>query len=152
MTARLDEMMIKELSKPISDSVGIFLDLRYQTIEEIQSVYDLCYSLSAALCFQECHHRVIWYTQQGDGGFEEHLIKEMDDITAVMSKLLVSAKRTDRLCWEEYKSSKDSPLYRVIAISCMDTRKDEELGGFLAADGTKKSILTINEIHELIEV
>ncbi len=76
----------------------------------------------------------------------------MDDITAVMSKLLVSAKRTEQLYWEEYKSSRPSPLYRVIAISCMDTNKDEQLSGFLSSDGTKKSILTINEIHELIEI
>lgn len=152
MTARLDQMMIKELSRPISDSVGIFLDLRYQTIEEIQSVYDLCYSLSAALCFNECHHRMIWYSQDGGGAFEEHLIKGMDDITAVMSKLLVSAKRTDKLYWEEYKSSRSTPLYRMIAISCMDTNKDEQLGDFLSSDGTRKSILTINEIHELIEI
>ncbi len=152
MTARLDQMMIKELSRPISNSVGIFLDLRYQTIEEIQSVYDLCYSLSAALCVQECHHRVIWYSQDDDGGFEEHLIKGMDDITAVMSKLLVSAKKTDQLYWEEYKSSRLTPLYRVIAISCMDTSKDDQLGGFMSSDGTNKSILTINQIHELIEV
>lgn len=35
---------------------------------------------------------MIWYSQDGGGAFEEHLIKGMDDITAVMSKLLVSAK------------------------------------------------------------
>lgn len=152
MTARLDEMMIKELSRPISDSVGIFLDLRYQTIDEIQSVYDLCYSLSAALCMQECNHRIIWYSQEGEGCFEEHLVKEMDDITAVMSKLLVSAKKTESLCYEQYKTSRSNPLYRMIAISCMDTLRDEELGGFMSMDGTKKSILTIQGVHELIEI
>ena len=29
------------------------------------------YSLSAALCFNECHHRMIWYSQDGGGAFEE---------------------------------------------------------------------------------
>ena len=47
---------------------------------------------------------------------------------------------------------KRQPLYRMIAISCMDTNKDEQLGDFLSSDGTRKSILTINEIHELIEI
>ena len=95
---------------------------------------------------------MIWYSQDGGGAFEEHLIKGMDDITAVMSKLLVSAKRTDKLYWEEYKSSRSTPLYRMIAISCMDTNKEEQLGDFLSSDDTRKSILTNNDIHEIIEI
>lgn len=151
MTARLDEMMIKELSRPISNSVGIYLDLRYSAIDEIQSVYDLCYSLSVALCLQQCHHWVIWYSQESASGFEEHLVKGMDDVTEVMSKLLVSAKKTEGLFWEEYKSGRSATMYRMIAVSCMDGA-DMQLGDFLLSDGTKKSVLTIDAIHELIEI
>lgn len=152
MTARLDEMMIKELSRPISNSVGIYLDLRYETMEEIQSVYDLCYSLSVALCLQECHHRLIWHCQEAASGFEEYLIRNIDDITEAMSKLLVSASRAQKLFWREYCQSKDTPLYRMIAVSGVQHAGDPELDAFMEADGTVKSVLTIDGSRELIEI
>lgn len=65
---------------------------------------------------------------------------------------LVSAKRTDKLYWEEYKSSQQ---YTAVPYDCNKLYgydKDEQLGDFLSSDGTRKSILTINEIHELIEI
>lgn len=150
MTARLDEMMIKELSRPIGSSVGIYLDLRYETIDEIQSVYDLCYSLSAALLLQECHHRLIWYRQGENPGHEQHLIRNADDLTATMGRLLSTAHRTDRLYWEEFRRSQDSALYRVVAVSCMDPQKDME--NFFEQDSSVKSVLTLMQVQELIEI
>lgn len=150
MSARLDEIMIKELSRPISNSVGIYLDLRYNDIDEIQAVYDICYSLSAALLFNECHHRIIWYRNGSNGCFEQHLIRNSDDLTETMSKLLSTAKRTDRLYWDEFCKTAESKLYRVVAISCMGNSADME--GFMEADGRVKSVLTIDQIRDLIEI
>ena len=150
MQGKTDGMMVKELSLPVSNAVGIYLDLRYEDIEEIQSVYNLCYSLSAALVFQECPHWIIWYRGGENPGFEEHLIRNVEELTETVSRLMKIGRRTERLMWDEYCSAKQINLQRVFALSCYSDANDLE--NFMDADGMKKTVLTIDQAKDLIEV
>ena len=150
MTARVGGMMVKELSLPVSNAVGLYLDLRYEDIEEIQAVYNLCYSLSAALVFQECQHWIIWYRGGENPGFEEHLIRNVEELTETISRLMKIGRRTEHLMWDEYKSAKQITLQRIFAISCRSESGDME--SFLDIDGLRKTVLTIDQAQDLIEV
>ena len=150
MTARVGDMMVKELSLPVSNTIGIYLDLRYSDIEEIQSVYDLCYSLSAALVFQECPHWIIWYRGGENAGFEEHLIRNVEELTETISRLMKIGRRTERFMWDEYVIVKQISLQRVFAISC--TSDPTQLEGFCDVDSMNKTVITIEQAGDLIEV
>lgn len=151
MTARLDTMMIKELSRPISNAVGIYLDLRFKTIEEAQSVFELCYSLSMALLDHECHHRIYWCGKESPLFFEEIRVQSLENITEGMGKLLTTGRRTKELYWEEFcQAHPNLPIRRMIAITCMDREQDME--EFFAPDQIVKSVLTIEDLRNLIEI
>ena len=157
MTARVnslpgrdDTLMVKELSLPVSNAVGLYLDLRYEDIDEIQSVYNLCYSLSAAMVFQECPHWIIWYRGGENPGFEQHLIRTVEDLTETVSRLMKIGRRTENLMWDEYCSAMQIRLQRVFAITCCSEEKGME--NFMDVDGRKKTVLTIDQAGDLIEI
>lgn len=151
MSARMDEMMVKELSLPVGNSVGIYLDLRFRSIEEAQAVFELCYSLSMALLDQECGHRIFWCRQGAPVVFEEVVIKKMQDITEGIGKLLTTGRRQESLYWTEFQNAHPNlAIHRMLCITCMDKNRDME--EFLAYDGMNKTVLTLDEIQDLIEI
>lgn len=151
MSARMDEMMVKEHSLPVSNSVGLYLDLRFNSIEEAQSVFELCYSLSMALLDQECQHRIYWCGQQQPLKFEEICIRTPEDITEGMGKLLTAGRRQEGLYWNEFKNAHPQlAVHRMICITCMD--KNRDMGEFLAYDQINKTVLTLDDIQDLIEI
>lgn len=151
MSARLDQMMIKELSRPVSNSVGIYLDLRFRDIDEAQSVFELCYSLSMALLAQECPHRIFWCRKKDPIAFEEIVIRTPEDLTEGMGRLLTFGKRETELLWDAFRTSHPQlAVHRMIAITCMDPVKD--MTEFLVPDQMNKSVLTIDQLDDLIEI
>ncbi len=151
MTARLDTMMIKELSRPVSNSVGIYLDLRFRNIDEAQAVFELCYSLSMSMLAQECQHRIYWCKASDPISFEELVIRNAEDIIEGMSKLLTHGRKNEILGWDAFRSAHPQlAVHRMIAITCMDPEQD--MTEFLAPDHMIKSVLTIDAIHELTEI
>ncbi len=151
MTARLDTIMIKELSRPVSNSVGIYLDLRFRNIDEAQAVFELCYSLSMSLLAQECQHRIYWCKASNPISFEELIIRSAEDIIEGMSKLLTHGRKNDILGWSAFRSAHPQlAVHRMLAITCMDPEQD--MTEFLEPDHMIKSVLTIDAIHELTEI
>jgi len=151
MTARLDTMMIKELSRPVSNSVGIYLDLRFRDIDEAQAVFELCYSLSMSMLAQECQHRIYWCKGADPISFEELIIRNPEDIIEGMSKLLTNGKKNEILGWDAFRNAHPQlAVHRMIAITCMDPEQD--MTEFLEPDHMIKSVLTIDAIHELTEI
>ena len=151
LTARLDTMMIKEMSRPVSNSVGIYLDLRFQDIDQAQAVFELCYSLSMALLAQECPHRIYWCKKAEPIAFEELKIRTPEDIIEGMGKLLTTGRRTQNLHWDAFRNAHPQlAIHRMIAITCMDPVSD--MAEFLASDQMIKSVLTIDQMNELIEI
>ncbi|MGI6107630.1 MAG: DUF58 domain-containing protein [Lachnospiraceae bacterium] len=152
MSARLDTIVVKDLSRPISNSVALFLDLRYRSIDEAQSVFELCYSLSMSLLDKECHHRIIWCRDASTLRFEEAVIRTGDDLTEAMAKLLTHGHRQPILGWTEYTQDHPKlPFRRVLCITSMDPEKD--MLEFLDQDSRLvKSVLTIDNVKDLIEI
>lgn len=151
MSARLDTMMIKELSRPVSNSVGIYLDLRFQDIDQAQAVFELCYSLSMALLAQECPHRMYWCKRADPITFEEMMIRTPEDIIEGMGRLLTTGRREKELYWEAFRNAHPQmAIHRMIAITCMDPVKD--MAEFLTPDQMIKTVLTIDQLHDLIEI
>ena len=152
MSARVDALMVKELSRPISNAVALFLDLRYQDIDEAQSVFALCYSLSMSLLDKECHHRIIWCRDAATLRFEEAVVRNAGELTEAMAKLLTHGRRQPILGWKEYTQDHPNlPFHRVICITSMDPARD--MIEFLdESDRLKKSVMTIDNVRDLIEI
>ncbi len=77
LTARNNELYVKEASEPVSYSVGLFMDLcqiektgTFGTEGMIESIL----SLSNALLEENCHHFICWYDAE-----DKHLIKKKID-------------------------------------------------------------------------
>ena len=151
MSARLDTLMIKEISRPVTNAVGIYLDLRYGGIEEAQAVFELCYSLSMALLAQECYHRIFWCKHADPVAFETVSVRSAEDLTEAMAKLLTSGKREQHLYWDIFRQASGRlNVHRMICVTGMDP--DEDMAEFLEPDDMVKTVLTINDLQDLIVI
>ena len=74
-----------------------------------------------------------------------------EDLTEGMGRLLTFGKRETELLWDAFRTSHPQlAVHRMIAITCMDPVKD--MTEFLAPDQMNKSVLTIDQLDDLIEI
>ena len=91
LTARQDELMVKEFSRPVGYPVVVFFNFSKQSqmpsmLEAMSKVITAGLSVSAGLARAKCWHYIAWCRQ--DMTIERHAIESEEDVYACMGRLL----------------------------------------------------------------
>lgn len=93
MTARNDEIYVREDGEPICLAVGIFLDF-YAPFEalkrDMEALIEAGLSISNELLEQKCAHFIVWYDLRGKRLCKQRIMK-VEDIYEVMGYLVSAA-------------------------------------------------------------
>ncbi len=91
LSSKLDELMVKEFSLPMDDSVLLLTELMARDMETLDTVLEVMVSLCNYLLENRIHQRVEWYNAIS-GSFEKAEIKTLDAMAELMNAML-SARR-----------------------------------------------------------
>lgn len=136
LTARNDELYVREAGEPICLAIGIFIDFYAASKAEKQhmaALIEAALSVSNALLEQNCRHFIVWYDLEG-----RHLCKQriskIEDIYEVTGYLMSAA------CYDEnmdlkvmYKEAFPYGLYAadiILRLSGDILTADEPVGHF----------------------
>lgn len=140
LTARNDELFVREAGEPVCLAVGIFMDFYAASKadkQHMEALIEAALSVSNALLEQNCRHFIVWYDLEG-----RHLCKQrigkIEDIYEVTGYLMSA------ICYEEdmgmkgmYKESFPYGLYAAditLRLSGDILVADEPVGHFDGKD------------------
>lgn len=87
LSARAEELMVKEYSRPMGCAVILFLDLQQQEGGSINGLLELALSVSQALAQERCMHFLCWY-DTGEQRLVRIRIESTDDIYEMLEPLI----------------------------------------------------------------
>lgn len=145
LTARNDELFVKESSEPVCFSTGIFMDLLKDTQssqESMEAMIETVLSISNGLLEQKCRHFIVWYDEK-----EDRLIKRkigrMEDLYET-TEYLMSVRHYNHPVDlpAMYKERYPYGLYAVALHVDLkgNISKNDEIIGMYQADDIEKSL------------
>ena len=145
LTARNDELYVRESAEPLCFAVGIFMDLSEKgksSWEAMEAVIETVLSISNGLLEQRCRHFIVWYDQKDDRLLKRKIGK-IEDIYETTEYLLSA-----RICNQPvdmtamYKERYPYGLYAVALHVDLagNIKKEDKLIGSYDRDNVEKSL------------
>ena len=103
LSARTDDLMVKEYSLPTGTQVVLFLDMRYQPGENygfLDEFIEAGLAISQGLLEAGCEHYVVWFDRKRQD-LERLAVKEADDRYLVTERIFSSGPYQDDVVMEE---------------------------------------------------
>ena len=145
LTARNDELYVREAGEPICLAVGIFIDFYAASKAEKQhmaALIEAVLSVSNALLEQNCRHFIVWYDAEAKK-LSKQRISKIDDIYALMSYLMSASCYEGFVDLKEmYKEAFPYGLYAAdITLKLSgEILTNEETAGYFNAANIRKSM------------
>lgn len=116
LSSKQDNLMVKDYSLPINNSISIILELASENGEnmltDIDTVIETAINLSNFLCEAEIIHHICWLDPKTSRFFDEE-IKDTDDMFAALGLILASGINSEGGSLEFWK--KDRPVCSHVA-------------------------------------
>ena len=116
LSSKQDNLMVKDYSLPINNSISIIPELASQNgedlLNDIDAVLETVFNLSNFLCEAEIIHHICWLDPKGERFFDEE-IKDTDDMFAAMGLILACGLDSEGGSLEYWK--KDQPICSHVA-------------------------------------
>ena len=116
LSSKADNLMVKDYSLPINNSISIIPELASEKSEnllsDIDAVIETAFNLSHFLCEAEIIHHICWYDPKGARFFDEE-IKDTDDMFAALGLILACGIDNEGVSLEFWK--KDRPICSHVA-------------------------------------
>lgn len=130
LSAKEDELYIKEFSYPLGAAVILLLEGRNER-EEMENFTEVVVSVSAALLRVECPHYIVWQKKQ-EKQIRRVLIREEEDFHEFLMELLQFDRNSLEVNTEEYyrhayKSDTYSTLLRISTDLTIRINKEESM-------------------------
>ncbi|MBS6195065.1 MAG: DUF58 domain-containing protein [Clostridiales bacterium] len=103
LSARTDDLMVKEYSKPIGCAVVLFLDMEYQPEEGcgyLDEFLEAGIGISQGLLEAGCEHYVVWFDKNAQD-IRRLRMKEKDDSYLLIEKIFSAGPYTEPMSLEE---------------------------------------------------
>ncbi len=94
LSSKLDELMVKEFSLPMDDSVLLLTELMARDMETLDTVLEAMVSLCNYLLENRINYRVEWYNAVSSS-FEKAEIKTVDTMAELINAMLSSRRYSD---------------------------------------------------------
>jgi len=137
LSARMDELMVKENSLPKACAIVLFLDMRDKMkMQNVSAYLEFVASISYALMDQACPHYVVWYSKERND-IRRMRIDEEEAFYLFWDTYLREVSVTDKMLREEYRRKYRSEwyLHDVSINEKLELCKDGEF--FYQLDGAK---------------
>lgn len=103
LSARTDDLMVKEYSLPIGCAVVLFLDMSYQPENGygyLDEFIEAGIAISQGLLESGCEHYIVWFDKKSQD-IERLEIKEKDDCYLLIEKIFSAEPYTEEVVMEE---------------------------------------------------
>lgn len=145
LTARNDELYVKEASEPICFAVGIFMDLSRQekvSAELMEAMIETVLSISNGLLEQKCRHFIVWYDPKDDRLMKRKIgcIEDVYEMTEYLMSIRSYDQPVDMTAM--YKERYPYGLYAVaLHVDLLGRiRKEDEVIGSYSGGDTEQSL------------
>ncbi|MBR6102758.1 MAG: DUF58 domain-containing protein [Ruminococcus sp.] len=131
LSAKQNEMMVKDYSLPITNGVLIAADFSHMTsnageLDTFDAIIDSVAALSLRLAENEVTHTLLWCNDSFEG-YEKRVVSNFEDYTVSMRELILAGFRfsTRSICDEIHEISSGAPKF-AHAIICTTVLTDSE--------------------------